>query len=343
MSEWRGERCLTFEGKLDPIATIFYVLTRYEEYGAKKVDEHGRFRFEDSVTKDWIEYAVCDRLAHALLESLNLNPARSTVKIRPTFDIDNTFAFKHKTGSQRRNAILKDWALFRFKRIKARRIVDKGGVDPHDTFDLIEEIAKSHETNVFWLVGDLAAYDRNLSLQVPEHADLIKRMAEVAEVGLHPSYASHLHKEIVDQEKNRIEQVTGSKVVASRQHFLRFSVPETFRNHIGIGLKSEYSMGYAEHVGFRAGTARKHKWFDVENNSITEYEIVPFVYMDGTLMEYMKLSTKESQDSIDSLFNEVNNFGGNFVFIWHNETIGDYADWKGWSRVLEHTLNLNNA
>ena len=109
-----------------------------------------------------------------------------------------------------------------------------------------------------------------------------------------------------------------------------------------VGFVHEYSMGFAEHVGFRSGTARSHNWFDLLSNQSTDLIIHPFAYMDGTLREYMNLSQDESKTMIRQLFDEVKRYGGDFIFIWHNETIGDYGNWKGWSDVLDFTFILLN-
>jgi hypothetical protein len=62
--------------------------------------------------------------------------------------------------------------------------------------------------------------------------------------------------------------------------------------------------------------------------------------MDGTFNEYLCCSVDESKAIVNRLVEEVRSYGGTFCFIWHNETIGDYGKWKGWSELLEHTLNL---
>ena len=99
-------------------------------------------------------------------------------------------------------------------------------------------------------------------------------------------------------------------------------------------------MGFADHVGFRAGTARPFKWFDLTKNVVTNLTVHPFVFMDGTLNEYMKLNPEEAIKRIDVLYQEVVACGGEYSFIWHNETIGDYGIWKGWSKVFEYSVSL---
>jgi hypothetical protein len=63
--------------------------------------------------------------------------------------------------------------------------------------------------------------------------------------------------------------------------------------------------------------------------------------MDITLNEHMKLSIDQAIEKITALYNEIKQFGGSFSFIWHNETIGNYDIWKGWSEVFDKSISLN--
>lgn len=346
--------CLSFNEIVDPIASIFYVLTRYEEYAVSRKDEHGRFSAKFSVQKKygWLQQAVCDRWSKVILEFVHLDLFMDTQlqismgggpKIIPSFDIDNTYAYKYKTGKRKLLSILRDCTRLDLSRLSERKAVLNGSVkDPYDTFERIKEIAVQFpSTRIFWLVRSNGQKDRNLSIDCAEHMELINDMAANSALGLHPSYGSFGNAHSIEDERNDLQEIIGSSVNSTRFHYLRFRLPKSYRNLIRAGITDDYSMGYASETGFRAGTARSFRWFDLEKNERTALKIHPFVYMDGTLHEYLHLSLSEAQKRVSELYDEVKSFGGDFIFIWHNETIGDYKKWEGWSSILDHTLNLN--
>lgn len=337
------ENHLLIDQKLDLPAMIFYHLVRYEEYLSKKKDEYKRFPFSQSSFQDKIELPLCDMWAEEFIQTIqpNWKQEETIVEMIPSFDIDNTYAYKLKSGKRKWLSIAKDWSKFDFNRLSERRkVLSDKQQDPYDSFDKIESIAKKFKTNIFWLVGDLAEKDRNISIQILEHQSLIRRMGENATIGIHPSYASFLKLKEVQKEIEDLERASEQKIEKSRQHFLRFQLPESFQILNQLKIREEHSMGFAEHIGFRCGTARSHLWFDLSKNETTDLEIHPFIYMDGTLNEYMQLSIEESVVKIQELFEQVKRFGGQFRFLWHNETISDYGKWKGWPKVLAETLNL---
>lgn len=334
---------LAFDGVGDLFASIFYVLSRYEEYDSKSKDEHGRFPAAQSLqfAYGWLDKAICDRWCEFILNSIG-EQGSTNFRIVPSFDIDNTFAYLYKNGWRGGLSYLKDLKNRNFERIRERRAVRKGAKDPYDTFEKIRRIQQDFpDTLIFWLVAPLGEKDRNLSAGLKVHQELMRAMDAKRTVGLHPGYASDSRSEKIREEKVLLEKALGRKVSASRQHFLRFRIPSTYRSLLANGFTDEYSMGYAEIPGFRAGTARAFHWFDLGANAPTNLRLHPFIYMDGTLNEYLEFSIEKSQERISELFNEVKRYGGDFVCIWHNETIGDYRKWKGWSAVLDYTLNLS--
>jgi hypothetical protein len=60
--------------------------------------------------------------------------------------------------------------------------------------------------------------------------------------------------------------------------------------------------------------------------------------MDGTLFDYKKLDPVTSKELILNLINESRKVGGLFVSIWHNTSLLDNDQWKGWREVFEFVL-----
>lgn len=346
------EDCLTFNTVTDPFASIFFILSRMEEYTVKQRDFHDRFQLKNSVLHKFSlsKKVVCDRWAEDIVLFLeknlvcSLKAEKIPTKVICTFDIDNTFAYKWKEGLRRLLSLGKDYLKNDKNRILERKQVEKGEIiDPYDTFEYIKSLHnKNVEVLLFWLLGDYNKYDKNISGNDLRHQQLIQEISKTHVVNLHPSYESNSSNLILKNEKKLLELILGKTISSSRQHYLKLQLPTTYTNLISESFTDDYSMGFAEEIGFRAGTTRSFYFFDLFSNSKTNLRIHPFAYMDGTLNLYLKLTPEQAKVEIQKLYQEVLNFGGDFIFIWHNETINNQGKWENWLDVFEYSINLEN-
>ncbi len=326
----------------DALSNIFYVLTRYEEYVSEKTDHFERFpaNVSEQFKSEHLDEPIVDEWVYQIREKLGIDGS-FPYQFIPTFDIDNAWAYKNK-GSMRTTASkAKDMVNQNKVRLKERAQVLSGKLkDPYDTFEQIEALAE-FQPKVFFLLGDYAKYDRNINWKNKEFQELIRKVDQYAQVGIHPSFDSFGNPEKVKKEKERLEEIVGHEIIRSRQHFLRLKLPDTYQILESIGIKEDYSMGFAAHYGWRAGTSRSFYFFDLLENRKTDLKIFPFQYMDGTLNEYLELNPEKAKEAIEDLTDKTKKFGGNFICLWHNETIGNYGKWDGWKEVLNYNISLN--
>ena len=160
----------------------------------------------------------------------------------------------------------------------------------------------------------------------------------MSQIGLHPSYASNTAERYLLREKQSLEKVTHRDLTMSRQHFLKLQFPETYRKLLQVDIQNDYSMGFAQQTGFRAGTCTPFLFYDLDLESETKLCIHPFQVMDATLHLYQKLPIVEAQKVITQLIQETKAVNGTFISLWHNETLSENAIWKNWRQVFEHTL-----
>ena len=349
--KWKNEHLLV-DGKTDLLAAIFYVLTNYSDYLVKEEykDKHGRVPAKFNVLFKGGQHhkLMVERWSKQFLEylkdslSLDISIAPQPFLFTPTFDIDIAYAYREKEKWRALMSKAKDMITFNKERLKEREaVLAEKSTDPYDTYAQIRTLQeKGIHPCVFWLLGDYTNYDRNIDFENPVQQALINSLCSVATIGIHPSYKSNEVLGQLEKEINRLTEVTGEKVSHSRQHFLKVSLPKTYKWLVKVGITHDYTLGFAETYGFKVGTVRPHSWFNLENDQVTNLTLHPFAYMDGSLLEYQHLSPEQAQVSIQALFDEVATFGGEFSFIWHNSTIGDYGKWKGWKAVFEHTINL---
>jgi hypothetical protein len=106
-----------------------------------------------------------------------------------------------------------------------------------------------------------------------------------------------------------------------------------------MGLKEDHSMGYASGIGFRAGTSRPYRFYDLGFESETNLLVHPFIVMDVTLQQYLGLKPDEALERISRIIEKVKAVNGIFTSLWHNESLSESGVWKGWKRVFEGMVN----
>jgi hypothetical protein len=62
--------------------------------------------------------------------------------------------------------------------------------------------------------------------------------------------------------------------------------------------------------------------------------------MDATLNLYMNLSPEAAVQKVKELVDETRKVGGVFISLWHNETLSDEKQWKGWRAVYEEIIRI---
>jgi len=333
----------------DVFGAAFWMLTRYEEYGlTEHLDIHGRIKAEDCLMvkhaqhfTPWVDH-WCRFLGTCLKKKYaEIDLVQRSFTAAITVDIDNAYAFAGKGFKRNAGGFFKDFFGFKFSHAFARLGVVIGlSKDPYDTYTYIENTIKKYEIPLyfFFLLADRAPFDKNLPHTSSRLQQLVRYLSERHTLGIHPGYHSHLNGVRTEAEIQRLAGITGRSVAHSRNHYLRLSLPESYRLLAQAGIPHDHTMGFASQPGFRAGTAIPYSMYDLELDQDTFVQAVPFAYMDGTLNEYMKLSPTEASAMVKQLIDAVRQVGGHFECIWHNETLHNKKAWSGWRMVFEETL-----
>lgn len=333
--------------KNDVFALGFYLISRLEEYFATEYDKHGRYKFEDSILATqniripWVD--VWRDLLHKQIQQTHpqIQFSNKNYKNLVTLDIDHAYLFKGKGTVRNSGSFLKNLAKVNTEYLKAWKEFKSTGKDPFDSYSYLRKKLREFQTPVlfFILCSDYTKpYDTPINFDSIEMQNLLVDLRSLGKVGLHPGYESHADISILKKEKERLQKALPTALNQTRQHFLKFKLPNSYRNLIEVGFKEDYSMGYATTVGYRAGTCRSFYWFDVEKEEKTELKIYPISCMDGTLNEYTKLSSQEAIEIIKELKGYCKDYQGIFISLWHNHSISNRFNWRGWQEVFEESL-----
>lgn len=276
----------------DYFSAIFFMITRYEEYLPNiEKDAHGRYLAINSVAfkHNFLHIPVVDYWILAVEDSFGkifgipLKRAEDKA-LYLTIDVDYVYAFKGKPWGK--NILRWAWYLISGQWRALQQLTGflwGKGQDPFDFWALWSQMIQKYKAKAFYFihVGLKGKYDPGFqttaeNLQVLQNITINDRI----DVGLHPSYEAFYDDHLLFQEKQRLENILQRAIKNTRQHFLKIQLPKTYHRLMDIGLNTDFTMGYPEVVGFRAGTSRKYLFYDLQKEASLPFYIFPFCITD---------------------------------------------------------------
>lgn len=328
----------------DLFAAIFYLITRYEEYLPHKKDGYGRYAHENALAfregflqlpliNIWLE-DVRNLLAE---KDLQFATPKTKFNFQPTYDIDIAWNFRNKGFKRTAGGLLKLFLSGQWRSLSQRvAVLRKKRQDPFDAYEWMDELHSLHQLNplYFFLVAQhRGKYDKNSGIENLEFQQLIQALASKYKVGLHPSWASGDEPSLLMKEKSWFEKTTQQAVNLSRQHYIRFDLPETYRRLVHAGITDDYSMGYGSINGFRASIATPFYWYDLKQEEATNLLIHPFCFMDANSYYEQKQSPEEALQEMLQYYRNIQSVNGQMITIWHNNFLGTSNAFEGWREV----------
>lgn len=298
--------------RTDIVYATFFFTSRAEELINLKRDEHGRFaaRFSALSYKSRLQIPRLDEYARLVLKQLDLPlPEPGFGHIYLTHDIDAISQYRHLRG-----------ALGGFKRGEAKAVLASWRDihnDPLYTFPwLLEQDKRVPKAESIYFVKRTQGkgYDYPQYCLHGRDFKQLKHMLRHNNVylGVHGSYYGDIPK------------IQYSKMF--RAHYLRGDI-DWMQGLADAGYTDDFTMGFADSVGFRLQTSRAVRWINPKTMQLTSLTLHPLMIMDCTLSNenYMNLTEDEAYFLCERLIDKVRLHHGDLCLLWHNSSINDYT------------------
>lgn len=321
----------------DILAATFFLISRYEEYLPHEKDSFGRYAHENSIAyKNGFLPLPLVNIWTGFFKTALLEKSPAMIFREPeftallTYDIDMAWSYRHK-GLFRNIG-----GFFHAPNIERWKVLLHLSKDPFDAYAFLDSLHERMALNpiyFFLVASSTCEFDKNISPQHPAMKKLIRNHAIKYSTGLHPSWKSNQHPDELINEKKYMGNIVDQKITHSRQHYIKFSLPDTFERLIKAGIEHEYSMGYGSINGFRASVASPYYWYNLSREEITSLRIYPFCYMDANSHYEQKQSAEASYEELMAYYNTCKKVNGLFIPIFHNNFLGTGTDFEGWREL----------
>ena len=353
--DWDETKAFFYNGDksaipFDIFAASFYLLSRYEEYLPQVRDEFGRFLATESIAfkNNFLHQPVVDIWALKFKDALQNHAPdfkfpKKEYSIKPVIDVPSAYNYKLKGIIRTFGGAFKDLLRFKLRSLYNRFMVIFGlKHDPFDTFKYIINKQKQSKFKFvfFFLIGSYSTYDKGINANKKKFVSLIKQVADYSIVGLKTSFFAIDNISVLKKEKLQMEAIINTNLKASRQSYSKLNLPESYRNLIELEIEEDYTMGYVNHIGFRAGSCTPFLFYDLDYEIQTPLKIHGYHLMDSALLKNQ--SQLDKKKALNEIINEIKQVKGEFVPVFHNYTFSSEQQWKGFKELFNIILESVN-
>lgn len=333
----------------DLVASAVFLLSRYEETLVAERDDHGRFQAKSSLLykAGCLMRPLVDEYGswlRAQLQSMGVGVQlpNTSLKITLTHDVDEPFAhrsLKSLLGGIMRGETKTAWHNF-------THTLEQNS---YYTFPWIvsQEAKLPFADKIYFMRMPLQPCQQDkpyVSYQSKDIRALVALLKKnKVQIGLHASYFSGENPQIIGREKIELETAIQQSITTNRYHFLRTCLADDMSYLADAGIKDDYTLAFADQVGFRLGTCRPVAFISPKTLKTSNLTLHPLTMMDATLFRYMQLSLDDAFKQACCLIETVRQYGGELVLLWHNTMLQpQQPSCLCYQKILEY-LALNVA
>ncbi|MBO6794885.1 MAG: polysaccharide deacetylase family protein [Balneolaceae bacterium] len=337
--------------KVDIFGMAFFIMSGYADIHFSQNDEFERNigyssflvqkqLIDRPIIQEWFTVLACELLQLSETDFLSNRLYSKHV----SHDVDQPFEYLNYTYRRLLKRLIGDVVIRRdfnlaIERVKFFHKV-KGGdfeSDPYNNFEeLIDLLAAFDIRSAFFFVASDNDHPNDVNYQIHQKPikQIVKKVHNAGhKIGIHPSFNTLGCSDKLSEEVKALNTVLNelqikSLVNESRKHYLRWDWKTTPKELSDAGIEHDYTVGYADRTGFRAGVAFPYSAFDWINKKILPIKIHPLIVMECSLLNegYMGVSYKEASEIIGTYHTILKKLGGEFVFLWHNHLLIDKKD-----------------
>jgi hypothetical protein len=170
------------------------------------------------------------------------------------------------------------------------------------------------------------------SYDVTKNKKLIDKLLEIQkegwQIGLHGSFYSYNDFDLLEAEKNQLEQQLQFEITKNRQHWLNYHEMSTPELHQKL-FEVDSTLGWNDSIGFRASVASKYRPFNHVENKPFQYYIIPQAVMDSNIYDYGYGKEREKiLDGIEIINTCKKLKNTEFSISWHSRTSSKDYNWS---------------